>query len=305
MDNNPLFKLIENVGKLRDGFLVIVTIFYITGYVAWSYIAWTNGLGALPVLDAQYLIAGIPPILTALLVFIIIRFLKAAFLVKWPTYFLSMALSQQIIIQLCIFVMPIGSLALILLLEKFNWPSQDEYRICSIVTSFVLMVLFYLLFEPKIILEKFFEKIEKDKSSILFENYKSVLKKIVYFSIDFFLVKNKLSYIYTLPTIAGLAAIYLYLSVLYPQIPYGFGGAKPRVATLDIVRSEFSLDTINWLVDATLSTKVNNILSTKKITIYLETKDIILIGVESASNNEVKKFEISRNAVKSIQWMSK
>lgn len=305
MDKNPIFKFIENVGKLRDGFLVIVTIVYITGYVAWSYIAWTNGLGTLPVLDAQYLIAGIPPILTALIVFIIIRFLKAAFLVKWPTYFLSMAFPKQIVIQLCIFVMPIGSLALILLLEKFNWPSQDAYRICSIVVSFVLMMLFYLLFEPKIIVEKLFKKIEQDKSSVLYKNYKSVLKKTVYFSIDFLLFKNKLSYIYTLPTIAGLVAIYLYLSILYPQIPYEFGGAKLRVATLDIVRSEFSLDTINWLVDASLPPKGNKILSTRKVTIYLVTKDILLIGAENVSTNVGKKFEISRNAVKSIQWMTK
>jgi hypothetical protein len=303
MDNNPVFKFLVNVGKLRDGFLVIVTLVYITGYVAWSYIAWTNGLGALPVLDAQYLIAGMPPILTALIVFTIIRFLKAAFLVKWPTYFLSLSFPKQIIIQLCIFVMPICSLVLILLLKKFNWPLQNAYSICSIVAIIVLMVLFYLLFEPKIILEKIFEKIERDNSSILFENHKSVLKKTVYSSVDFLLVKNKLSYIYTLPTMAGLVAISLYLSVLYPQIPYEFGGAKPRVATLDVVKSEFSFDTINWLVNASIPPKEDKIFSTKKVTIYLVTKDNLMIGVKG--DNVEKKFEISRNAVKSIQWMVK
>jgi len=154
--NNYLTKnWIEKIGKLRDGLLVIVTINYIIGYIAWSYIAWRNGFGALPVLDAQYFLAGFPLILTAVLVFLIIKFLKSIFLVKWPSFFFSLTLKKQVLIQSCIFIMPVCSISLIVLIDVFNWPTEDSNRIIAIIFVFILIVLFYLLFEPKLILENF------------------------------------------------------------------------------------------------------------------------------------------------------
>lgn len=305
MEDNPTFKYIENIGKLRDGLLVIVTITYITGYIAWSYIAWTNGFGALPVLDAQYFLAGFPLILTTFLVVLIIRFLKSVFLIRWPTYFLGMTFTKQVIIQSFILIMPIGSFVLIILIDLFNWPSSDSNRIIAIIVTFTSLILFYLLFEPKGILEKYFELLEKKKSSNGLKKYKSILKKTIDLSLSFFLYKNKMSYIYTLPVIAGIVAVYLYLSILYPQIPHEFGGAKPRNATLDIVRSDFSKKTINKLVDASLIPKKDKILPTNIVTIYLVTKDIFIIRTQNVDSKLDQTFEISRGAVKSINWINK
>lgn len=305
MEENHIFKYIENIGKLRDGLLVVVTITYITGYIAWSYIAWSNGFGALPVLDAQYFLAGFPLIITAFLVFLIIRFLKSVFLVRWPTYFQGMTFKKQAIIQSFIFIMPIGSFVLIFLIDTFKWPASDSNRIIAIIVSFCSIILFYLLFEPKNILEKFFEILEEKKSSNSLEKYKPTLKKALVSLLNFLIYKNKKSYIYTLPVIAGIVAIYLYLSILYPQIPYEFGGAKPRIATLDIVRSDFSTETINKLVDASLMLKKDKILPTNIVTVYLVTKDIFIIRTQNVDSKLEQRFEISRSAVKSINWINK
>lgn len=305
MKDNPTFKYIENIGKLRDGLLVIVTITYITGYIAWSYIAWTNGFGTLPVLDAQYFLAGFPLILTAFLVVLIIRFLKSVFLIRWPTYFLGMTFTKQVIIQSFILTMPIGSFVLIILIDLFNWPSSDSNRIIAIIVTFTSLILFYLLFEPKGILEKYFELLEKKKSSNSLKKYKSILKKTIDLSLNYFLYKNKMYYIYTLPVIAGIVAVYLYLSILYPQIPHEFGGAKPRNATLDIVRSDFSKKTINKLVNASLIPKKDKILPTNIVTIYLVTKDIFIIRTQNLDSKLDQTLEISRSAVKSINWINK
>jgi hypothetical protein len=304
MEENPTFNYIENIGKLRDGLLVIVTITYITGYVAWSYIAWTNGFGALPVLDAQYFLAGFPLILTAVLVVLIIRFLKSAFLIKWPTYFLSMTFTKQVIIQSVILIIPICSFVLIILIDLFNWPSSDSNRIIAIILIFTSLILFYLLFEPKGILEEYFEQIEKKKLSNSQKKYNEILKKIIDLFLSFFLYKNKSSYIYTLPLIAGIVTIYLYLSMLYPQIPHEFGGAKPRNAILDIVRSDLSIKTINNLVDTSIISQKNKILPTKIVTIYLVTKDAFIIKTQNVDSNLDQTFEISRSAVKSINWIN-
>ena len=45
---------------LRDGLLVVGAGLYGIGYLVWSIRAWWEGLGLLPVLSAQYFVAGAP-----------------------------------------------------------------------------------------------------------------------------------------------------------------------------------------------------------------------------------------------------
>jgi len=49
---------VERVGELRDGFLVAGGAVYVLGYLVWSVHAWQEGLGLLPALELQYLLAG-------------------------------------------------------------------------------------------------------------------------------------------------------------------------------------------------------------------------------------------------------
>lgn len=44
--------------RVRDAFLVIAGLLYLLGYAVWSVHAWHNNLGMLPLLEAQYLLAG-------------------------------------------------------------------------------------------------------------------------------------------------------------------------------------------------------------------------------------------------------
>ena len=63
MKNNRLFARLRSLGRYRDAFLVLASIVYVVGFVIWSIVAWRRGLGPMPVLDAQYFVAGIPPLL--------------------------------------------------------------------------------------------------------------------------------------------------------------------------------------------------------------------------------------------------
>jgi hypothetical protein len=49
---------VEHVGKFRDGILVAGGGLYVLGYLVWSFHAWEEGLGLLPALELQYLLAG-------------------------------------------------------------------------------------------------------------------------------------------------------------------------------------------------------------------------------------------------------
>lgn len=56
------FSVLQQLGRLRDGLLVVATVDYVLGYGVWSLNAWDLGLGLLPALDAQYFVTGLVPI---------------------------------------------------------------------------------------------------------------------------------------------------------------------------------------------------------------------------------------------------
>ena len=65
-----LVLLSEFFGSPRDGVLSILSISYALGYIIWSYNAWKNNLGSLPLLDSQYLLAGGIPVIIILSYFV-------------------------------------------------------------------------------------------------------------------------------------------------------------------------------------------------------------------------------------------
>ncbi len=65
-DNAVQENWLTRIGGLRDGFLVMASVIYGTGYLVWSLQAWRLGLGLLPALDAQYFAAGFIPVLVVI-----------------------------------------------------------------------------------------------------------------------------------------------------------------------------------------------------------------------------------------------
>ena len=52
--------ILQRLGEMRDGLLVLAAVFYGAGYLAWNMFAWIYGLGTAPPLDAQYFLIGTP-----------------------------------------------------------------------------------------------------------------------------------------------------------------------------------------------------------------------------------------------------
>ncbi len=67
--------LVRRIGVLRDGLIVLATGIYLLGYASWALYAWTNGLGPIPALDAQYFAAGMFPSLVIAISFLGVRIL--------------------------------------------------------------------------------------------------------------------------------------------------------------------------------------------------------------------------------------
>ena len=68
---------LKSLGSLRDGILVVSALLYLLGYLELGFYAASRDLGALPAIDAQYLVAGLAPALmlalTAGLFFLLVR----------------------------------------------------------------------------------------------------------------------------------------------------------------------------------------------------------------------------------------
>jgi hypothetical protein len=61
---NPVWQwLISNATKYRDLVLVVAALTYPIGFLIWSIHAWKQDLGLLPVINSQYIMAGLFPLL--------------------------------------------------------------------------------------------------------------------------------------------------------------------------------------------------------------------------------------------------
>lgn len=73
----------KQVGGLRDGLIVTGILIYGVGAAVWSYHAWRFNLGLLPVLDIQYFVAGIVPVMIVMSVFMVTYLTKSLLEMFW------------------------------------------------------------------------------------------------------------------------------------------------------------------------------------------------------------------------------
>ena len=77
---------LEKLGQVRDGLLVLLSTLYGAGYLAWALFAWIHELGPLPAVDAQYFMAGFPPLLLFLGTFFLARYATSFYAQAWPNW---------------------------------------------------------------------------------------------------------------------------------------------------------------------------------------------------------------------------
>lgn len=83
MAGAPHVDVLARLGQWRDGLLVAAGAIYTAGYAVWSCLVWQAQLGPLPLVDAQYFAAGVPPIMAGVVAAGVIRTLTAFVLPRW------------------------------------------------------------------------------------------------------------------------------------------------------------------------------------------------------------------------------
>jgi hypothetical protein len=77
---------LKSIGSLRDGILVCGGLIYFCGYFVWSLVAWQHNLGQMPIFDSQYFVAGIPVLISFIILFYLLGRMKHFLIEDWPAW---------------------------------------------------------------------------------------------------------------------------------------------------------------------------------------------------------------------------
>jgi hypothetical protein len=265
---------LKRLGNLRDGFLVAAAVFYLFGYLIWSINAYRNGLGLLPALDLQYLVAGAGPVLIILIAVSIAigtRQLRKKAL-NWTGWKLNLCW-----IAFGCSIIALGSFFIILSdWFKERFPSfPTEWPIIFI--ALIITITGYIFLDP---LEK---QIYSDKKIFL------LLRPL------FTLIKGlgRIYAYFLLPTLPLVAFIF-FVETWYPNLPQEFGGARPIAACLDVTKAELSQETIKDILPPGAGESSDPVAHSVKIEILFSGNDRTII------RSQGKIYKIDNAIIKAV-----
>lgn len=295
MEINRVLARVRALGRYRDAFLVLASTVYVVGFSIWSLVAWRLGLGPMPVLDAQYFVAGLPPLFAVCLVVMVIKVARFYLLEQWPQFVGQLSRRQQLVVYAALFVLFIAAGACLdesATIAPFVGVRPDTIESAGMVLAFLALIL--IPWKP---LATWFDSYAKTQPPA------SVRTPV---RLGITLVRNQLQswdmqqrrYVFLIPIVAGMFAIYLYVTAYYIAIPQVLGGGKPRCAALDVKVADLSAATISDLGVARRDKEATA--QTPRLDVYFAGHDTILVGVRSARGRAV--FELPRDSVTAIRW---
>jgi len=286
---------LEQLGKSRDGILIIGGALYVLGYIVWSVNAYIKGLGLLPAFESQYFIAGTVPGLIIFLLYLLMRtawerdfslpaWLSFAETLKWWQDFLKLLPSIFIVVLI---VLSQTGLA--------KYLAGRTTLILQILGGIAGLLVLAAIFSIKP--GKRLEVLRGGTAE------KTWTEKI--------LLGAKLTVI----AVAGLAVIVSYVLLFYSKLPQSLGGVRPRCANLDMAKNGVSQVTLKAILppegsapetnptptvtDANTPTGTipaeSEIVRSDKIDVLFSGSDYLLIR----AHNEV--YEIKREVIHAVR----
>jgi hypothetical protein len=217
---------LRHIGEARDGILILGGALYLLGYLVVSLNAWRNGLGLLPILEAQYLVAGLPAAIILSLIYFItvqnLRFVDA--LRKWLKEHSGKTGWQnvpRIFFKTVQYTSAISFAGLLLLMLRGKKAPPTLIHVAYLIAIYI-MLLTYAASDK-----------EEGSGLLAWVNRKYNQLMVVVFPVTF-----------------GVFLLGLYMLLFYPSLPQSFGGAKPRCAFLDLARDEISPKTLASVLPA-------------------------------------------------------
>ena len=323
----------ENIGKFRDGLLVVGGLLYVLGYAVWSFNAWINGLGILPALEFQYLVAGIPPAFFICVV---------AFLIKsiWPRQ-RPAEVDKKHPASVPERLDEMGKSLQELTPEEIKAAEDKRLELLLKVGAgaFTILLIVYAVLKAKEMLPKFI----MDRGEYGFAAIVSILLFAIVILLNYFEgralqdnpsetpskrldnLRQSFSNFFwrgVIPALFGVGLIAAWMILLYPIVPQALGGVRPRCAQLDLARKDVSAVTLAAVVSATPSPTPTptvtpspatgaaaeqkaspanevSVVRTDEVKVLFSGSDYMLIKAQDGRIYEIKKDVVQAVAVKS------
>lgn len=250
------------ITEFRDYLLSVTAVIYILGYSVWSIHAWRNGMGLLPALEAQYIIAGIVPTVMIGLIYYVIKNLPQLKLSHWNI--------KRRVSYWCIGAPIIG----LIFLTDSAW--HKEYGTLLLV-AFLLWGMW--------------------SQSPLHSMPASPSGNLrLYYAAGNFLMET-----YLMPILLAIIGLWGYIGYAYPSLPQELGGMKPRCAYLDIKNGQLSHETLTQILPSKSQESNETVVRSVSVQVLFAKSDAILLKpLEDSTTKSV--YEIRKNAIQVLSF---
>jgi hypothetical protein len=275
-DRRSALGWVKHIGDLRDGLLVCATLLYGLGYFVWSLNAWQNNLGLLPLIESQYLVAGVVPALILWLAYLGLRLLTRLkdHLPSWiGPGVKGWKLAGRLLTVACFW----GSLAVFLgIFTPWFQDRFPEWTRSGLLVSCAILVVTTVLYSGS--------ERRTDRVQNLYANL----------------------YTYFIPYGLAVVAIFAYVAV-HRTLPHEFGGARPRCAYLDVTRAKMSDESLRDVVPADAVDGPRQVVRSNRLFVYFSGRDFMLVRpfvADPRGGGRVTPhvYEIARGVIEAVNW---
>jgi len=267
------------LGDHRDGFLVSGAVLYGLGYLVWSFNAWENGLGQLPALEFQYLVAGIMPALI-----ILVAWAGIALFYRLRENLLSLFKRHRrlywLIVSLVVLSTLVAQLLPIAVKRKWLALAIDPGELATYTVPLILISTYLQIVAQGARLEDFKPAFRDD-----FMRYLLAAMFIFY-------------------------GLFAFLK-LYPNLPQELGGPGPRYAYIDLDSQLISTITQAVMapegkLQALIVPGQSKVIRSRKLQVFFSNSDYLLVRLESGPNiSDIKSaplYELKTEIIRAITW---
>ena len=291
-----MVKWLEQIGRLRDGLLVVFSAMYGVGYALVSLIAWRQHLPSLPLLDSQYLTTGAMPVLLITTIYALLRWCSRLVVAWWPSYLRSRSAAIQAACLCATIVAMLGGAMLSMP------PAFLEFNLRTRGIGCLLLFVGIIFLPPVDSLTALFTAIAlrfRRKGTSL---HGAVLLQRIGKETAAFHRKQKLFILYAAPAIVLITLSAFYVTFWYERIPQSFGGGRPRCAALDVVADQLSPSTAAALgVESRGGRQATS--RTKDVAVHFAGSSTVVATVQDEPRfSRIQTYEIPRELIRSIVW---
>ena len=279
--NPPFEDVFKRLGGLRDGLLVSGGVVYVLGRTVWAYQSQRFNQGIISVDQSQYFVAGFVPAVILALVWFGVRGIRSFLEVVARWYVPSASLRKRILRKVLAYCYIAADLFCgCLWAGNYLWTHRHFFPQTSFLYT-VLLITFSCIFMtglPLLLRVRGNQGVEK----MQFDYSDRVIMGVY-------------------PVIVGIISIVFYGGLVYPQLPQEYGGARPRVAYLDLDRSKLSPDTLEELSPSSAIQLKNATVRTVLLDVFFASKDTLLVKPYRRWHDN-RTYEIPGSSVLGRTW---